>query len=58
MTAIWDSLSGIFGDTYGAHVVASYVATVLPLAILGWVIVAANAKARRDLDGLDKEHKR
>lgn len=52
---LWQALAGVFGDRYGLHVIGSYAVTLIVLAALAWWIVATNAQARRELDGLDRE---
>lgn len=46
------------GAQYAEHVLISYGVTALVLGGLIWATVAANAKARRELDDVDREHKR
>jgi heme exporter protein CcmD len=48
----------MFGDPYGAYVLAAYAATA---AILGWLIwssLAASARARRELGEMERERRR
>lgn len=42
-------------DQYAFHVIVSYGTTALLLGALVWASVAANAKARRELEALDRE---
>ncbi|MEM6623963.1 MAG: heme exporter protein CcmD [Pseudomonadota bacterium] len=52
------TLTGVFGDKYGVHVVACYVITLLGLGLLALIVVSANARARRELETLDQERSR
>lgn len=58
MSAFWAELAGVFGDKYGLHILGSYAVTLMILGALLWALVAANARARRELDGLDRERER
>ena len=44
-------------DQYAFHVLVSYGSAVAILGALIWATVSANAKARRELDSLDRERK-
>ena len=46
------------GDKYAFHILVSYGSAFLLLGGLIWASVAANAKARRELDEADKERGR
>ena len=43
------------GDKYAVYVLASYGATALILGWLLWSTLAANAKARRELDEVERK---
>ena len=43
------------GAQYAEHVLISYGSTAIILGALIWVTIAANAKARRDLEQADRE---
>lgn len=45
-------------DKYAVHVIASYAVTALVLGAMIWASIAANARARRDLESMDRERKR
>ena len=48
----------LFGDGYAAYVIAVYVATALIIGALVWSSAVASRRARRDLDGLERERRR
>jgi heme exporter protein CcmD len=45
-------------DPYAPYVVAAYAASALILGALIWASVAASRRARRELDGLERERRR
>ena len=45
-------------ERYAEHVLISYGVTALVLGWLIWATIAANAKARRELDEIDRERER
>ena len=47
----------LFADQYAAYVLAAYAATALILGALIWSSVAAGRRARRELDGLERERR-
>ena len=51
-------MSGLFVDKHTIYVLGAYGATALILVGLIWATVVQNARARRDLDGLERERKR
>ena len=48
----------VFADPYAVHVAAAYAATALILGGLVWSSVAAGRRARRELEGLERERRR
>ncbi len=48
----------LFGDDYGLYVLAAYAATALILGALIWSSMIASRRARRELDGLERERRR
>ena len=46
------------GDQYAFHILVSYGSTAVLLGGLIWASVAANARARRELEEADKERGR
>ena len=46
------------GDKYAFHILVSYGATFLLLGGVIWATVIANARARRELEQVDRERKR
>jgi heme exporter protein CcmD len=48
----------LFADPYAPYVIAAYAATALILGALIWSSVAASRRARRELDGLERERRR
>jgi heme exporter protein CcmD len=49
---------GLFADAYASYVIAAYAGTALILGALIWSSVAASRRARRELDGLERERRR
>jgi heme exporter protein CcmD len=47
-----------FGDEYGLYVLAAYASAAAILAVLIWSSVAAGRRARRELDGLERERRK
>ena len=47
----------VFADPYASYVAAAYAATALILGALVWASVAASRRARRDLEGLERERR-
>ena len=45
------------GERYAEHVLISFGVTALVLGWLIWSTIAANARARRDLEDMDRERK-
>ena len=45
----------LFSDKYAVYVLTSYGATVLILGWLLWTTLAANAKARRELNEVERK---
>ena len=45
-------------DPYAAHVIAAYAASAAILGALIWSSVAASRRARRELEGLERERRR
>ena len=48
----------LFADPYAAYVLAAYGASALILGALVWASAAAASRARRDLEGLERERRR
>ena len=46
-----------FGDEYSLYVLAAYAATAAILGALIWASAAAGRRARRELDGLERERR-
>ena len=46
------------GDKYTVYVASAYLGTVVILGALIWSTLRANARARRELDQVEREHKR
>jgi heme exporter protein CcmD len=45
-------------DGYALYVIAAYAATAVIIGALIWSSVAASRRARRELDGLERERRR
>ena len=45
-------------DPYAGHVVAAYAASAAILGALIWSSIAASRRARRELDGVERERRR
>lgn len=48
----------IFSDKYAVYVVSAYVATAVILGWLTWSSIAANARARCELEEAERERRR
>lgn len=48
----------LFADPYAGYVLAAYAASAALLGALIWASVAASRRARRELDGLERERRR
>ena len=48
----------LLADPYAGYVAAAYLATAVILGALIWSSVAAGRRARRELDGLERERRR
>ena len=48
----------VAADPYVAYVIAAYVASAGVLGALVWSSVAASRRARRELEGLERERRR
>lgn len=46
------------GDKYAVYVIVAYLASAAILGALIWSSVAASRRARRELDGLERERRR
>jgi heme exporter protein CcmD len=47
-----------FADGYALYVLAAYAATAVIIGALIWSSVVASRRARRELDGLERERQR
>jgi heme exporter protein CcmD len=47
----------IVGDAYAAYVVGAYAASAAVLGTLIWSSIAASRRARRELEGLERERR-
>ncbi len=48
----------MFGGEYAVYVASAYGATALILGALIWATLAASARARRDLDEVERPHRK
>ena len=48
----------LFADEYALYVLAAYMAAAVIVGALIWSSVAASRRARRELDGLERERRR
>ena len=48
----------MFGDPYAVYVIAAYGATAAILGWLVWSTLSASAKARRELEHMERERRR
>ncbi len=48
----------MFGDAYAVYVIAAYGATAAILGWLLWSTLAASARARRELNEMERERRR
>lgn len=45
-------------DPYAIHVTAAYAASAVVIGVLIWMSFIASRRARRELEGLEREHRR
>lgn len=48
----------LFADQYAVYVIVAYAASATILAALIWASVSSGRRARRELDGLERERRR